>query len=783
MRYKFLINGLVQGVGFRPTVYKIAKELNLKGYVLNSGEGVIIEIEGENKDKFIDMLKQNLPPLARIDTIKKEILPIKNYKDFEIIESKNTTKTTSISPDIAICDECLKEMFDKNNRRYLFPFINCTNCGPRYTIIKDIPYDRKNTSMAKFKMCEKCYEEYTNPLDRRYHAEPTCCFECGPELNVKCKMENVKCKMENGKWKMENGKWKMENVSEASPTYTECVPGKTENDKIRFIAEKIKEGKIVAIKGLGGFHLVCDATNVNAVRELRYRKQRPSKPFAMMFKNIDVIKKYCELSNKDIELITSKEKPITLVKKKIELSGIADGIDRYGVFLPYTPVHYLLFEYIDFPIVATSANISDEPIIRDSEELIEKLGGVVDYILDNNRDIINACDDSVVQAVGDEYITMRCARGYAPLMENAEWRMENKEEEIIEKLKVNNEVEKETINNNSQFSILNSQFSILGVGANQKNTISLAFKDKFILSPHIGDLGTLGSIEYFERTIQTFRRLYDFEEDIIVCDKHPYYESTKWAMKQDKKIYQIQHHYAHALAAMFEHNLKGDYLAFIFDGTGYGDDGSIWGGEVFIANRHTYERVHYFKPFKLIGGEKAVKNPSNMAVALLDEEVGEKFKNYKLAKALTKGNFPLTTSMGRIFDMVAFLGGMIERNEWEGLSGLMIERYYNPEIKDFIDLEIDKEINFIPLLNFAAKNRGNFELVSSIFINSIVEIIVKISNMYDMDVILGGGVFQNKTLLSEVIKRINKKVYFNKKIPINDGGISVGQVAYGIWNL
>jgi len=736
---KYKINGIVQGVGFRPTVYKLARKLDLKGYVLNSSNGVIIEIEGENKDKFIDMLKQNLPPLARIDTIKKEILPIKNYKDFKIIESKNTTKTTSISPDIAICDECLKEMFDKNNRRYLFPFINCTNCGPRYTIIKDIPYDRKNTSMAKFKMCDRCYAEYTNPLDRRYHAEPTCCFECGPFLNVKCKMEN--------------GKRKMENVSEANQAYTECVPGKTENDKIRFIAEKIKEGKIVAIKGLGGFHLVCDATNEEAVRELRYRKQRPSKPFAMMFKDIDVIKKYCELRDKDIELIISKEKPITLVKKKIELSGIADGIDRYGVFLPYTPVHYLLFEFIDFPIVATSANISDEPIVRDSEDLIEKLGSVVDYILDNNRDIINACDDSVVQTVGDEFITMRCARGYAPLMKSVKLKMKS------EKL------------------------NVLGIGANQKNTIALAFKDKFILSPHIGDLGTLGSIEYFERTIDTFRRLYDFKEDIIICDKHPYYESTKWAMKQDKKIYQIQHHYAHALATMFEHSLEGDYLAFIFDGTGYGDDGSIWGGEVFVANRHKYKRVHYFKPFKLIGGEKAVKNPANMAVALLDEEVGEKFKNYKLAKALTKGNFPLTTSMGRIFDMVAFLGGMIERNEWEGLSGLMVERYYNPEIKECIDLEINKEINFIPLLNFAAKNRGDFELVSSVFINSIVEIIVKISNMYDLDVILGGGVFQNKTLLSKVIKRINKKVYFNKKIPINDGGISVGQVAWGIWNL
>jgi len=747
LRIKYKINGIVQGVGFRPTVYKIAKQLGLRGYVLNSGEGVIIEIEGEKKDKFIDTLKKNLPPLARIDIIEKEFLPVKNYKDFQIIESKNTTKTTFISPDIAVCEDCLKEMFDKNNRRYLYPFINCTNCGPRYTIIKDIPYDRKNTSMSEFKMCDKCYSEYINPLNRRYHAEPTCCFECGPELIIK---------LPNSKFQISS------NLNEI--------------EKIEFIAEKIKEGKIVAIKGLGGFHLVCDATNEKTVKNLRVRKQRPSKPFAMMFKDTDTIQKYCKLTKKDIELITSKEKPIVLVKKSVELKGIADGIDRYGVFLPYTPVHYLLFEHIDFPIVATSANISDEPIIREGDELIEKLGSIVDYVLDHNRDIINACDDSVVQAVGDECITMRCARGYAPLMENVEWRMENKEDELNEKLKVNNEVKKEKINNNSQL-------NILGVGANQKSTISLAFKDKFILSPHIGDLGTVGSIEYFERTIETFRRLYGFKEDIIICDKHPFYESTKWALNQDKEVVQIQHHYAHALATMFEYNLEGDYLAFIFDGTGYGDDGSIWGGEVFVANRHTYERVHYFKPFKLIGGEKAVKNPSNTAVALLDEEVGEKFKNYKLAKALTKGNFPLTTSMGRIFDMVAFLGGMIERNEWEGLSGLMIERYYNPDIKDYIDFEIDKEINFFPLLNFAAKNRGNFELISSVFINSIVETMVKISKMYDLDIIIGGGVFQNKTLLSEVLKKINKKVYFNKKIPLNDGGISAGQVAFGIWNL
>jgi len=765
LRIKYKINGIVQGVGFRPCVYRIAKELGLKGYVLNSSEGVIIEIEGDNRDKFLDVLIKNLPPLAKIDSIEKEFLPIKHYKNFEIVESKLSSKTTSISPDISICDECLAEIFDKNNRRYKFSFINCTNCGPRYTIIKDIPYDRKNTSMAEFKMCNKCYEEYTNPLNRRYHAEPTCCFECGPILSVKCKVKSEKWEtiknVELSDFPSQPRPSHDGRASFHNPDHLTMVGQAFTISQLKYIADKIKEGRIVAVKGLGGFHLVCDATNEAAVKELRIRKKRPSKPFAMMFKDIEEIKKYCMLMQKDIELITSKEKPVVLVKKKKELKGIADNIDRYGVFLPYTPVHYLLFEYIDFPIVATSANISDEPIIRECDELIEKLGNVVDYVLDNNREILNACDDSVVQAVGDEYITMRCARGYAPLMQNVTSKIEN-EEFTIKK---------------------NKKLSILGVGANQKNTISLAFKDKIILSPHVGDLGTVGSIEYFERTIDTFRRLYDFNEDIIICDKHPFYESTKWAMKQNREIFQIQHHYAHALAAMFEHRLKGDFLAFIFDGTGYGDDGTIWGGEVFVVNTNSYKRIHHFKPFKLIGGEKAVKNPANMAVSLIGDEIAQKFKNYKLAKNLKKGSFPLTSSMGRIFDMVAFLSGMIEKNEWEGLSGLLIEKYYNENIRQYVNFNVSEEIDFFEMLNFAAKNRGNFELVSSVFINSIVEMIVKISNMYDLDIILGGGVFQNKTLLSKIIKRVNKKIYFNKKIPINDAGVSVGQVAWGVWNL
>jgi hydrogenase maturation protein HypF len=521
---------------------------------------------------------------------------------------------------------------------------------------------------------------------------------------------------------------------------------KSEIEKIRFIAEKIKEGKIVAVKGLGGFHLMCDATNENAVKELRIRKKRPSKPFAMMFKNIEMIENYAEIDEKEKELILSKERPIVLVKKKRELKNIADKIGKYGVFLPYTPLHYLLFDFLDFPVVATSANISDEPIIRTSKELTEKLGNVVDFVLDNDREIVNACDDSVFHVL-DRPLPMRLARGYAPLMQNSKKK---------------------------------SSLNILALGANQKSTISLAFEDKIILSPHIGDLGTLGSVEYFERTIETFRRLYDFKEDMIICDMHPYYETTKWAKKQNKKVIQLQHHYAHVLPVMWECGFE-EVLAFVFDGTGYGLDGAIWGGEVLIANRSDFKRVNHFKYFKLIGGEKAVKNPSNMAVALIDENLAKNYPNYKIAKALKNAPFPLTSSMGRMFDMVAFLGGMIEKNEYEGLSGMMIERFYNENIKDYIDFEINDEIDFVEVLNFAAKNRGNFELISSVFINSIVNMILKISKNYDLPVVVSGGVFQNKTLLKELLKR--KEVFFSNKIPLNDAGISFGQALWGIWNL
>ena len=676
---KHIITGIVQGVGFRPRVKQLADKLGVKGYILNNGSGVELVVD---RDDFIDILLSNLPPLAKIDKIETFEIGYKNFTSFEIKKSENSQKIVSISPDISICSDCLKELFDKNNKRYLYPFINCTNCGPRYTIIKDIPYDRKNTSMSEFAMCEDCKKEYNDINSRFFHAQPISCPNSKLQLSTS-----------------------------------------THN-----IINYLKNGKIVALKGLGGYHLVCDATNSESVKTLRQRKNRPFKPLAMMFKNIEVLENYCQITSQEKELILSKEKPIVIVKKKINLKYIADGINYYGVFLPYTPIHHLIFEKIDFPLVMTSANISGEPIIKDNS--IKQLSNVYDFLVDYNREIVNSCDDSVVMAINDKKITLRNGRGYAPTNFY-----------IDKKIKPN----------------------VLAVGANQKSTISLAFGDKVILSPYIGDLNTIKSVEYFEKTIESFRKFYNFKEDIIVCDKHPNYESTIWAKNQNKPIIQIQHHYAHLLSTMFEFNLKGDYLCFCFDGTGFGDDGNIWGGEVFIANQKEYKRVYHFNYFKLIGGEKGVKNPKNMALNLIDN----RFKNIPA---------PLTSSVGRLFDIVGYLGGFIETNSYEGESGMKIEAFYNSDIKESYNFILkDGVIDFSDMI----KNIDNQkELVASKFINSLVEVIKKISNEINLPIILSGGVFQNKTLLTQILKNIDKKIYFNQTTPINDGGISLGQIKF-----
>lgn len=683
------------------------------------------------------------PPLARVDFIKSTQLKLLGYKEFTIVASDSSELSTMLSPDISLCDDCRDEMNDKENRRYRYPFINCTNCGPRYTIIKNLPYDRDKTSLSDFPMCEECEKEYMNPEDRRYHAQPISCFHCGPKISLQSLDGGVE---------------------------------KNSKKAIKQICELIKKGESVGVKGLGGFHIVCDATNENAVKQLRLNKHRPTKPLAVMFKNISSIKKICSLTKKDEGLILAHERPIVIVstKEKNDLAkGIAPNIDKIGVFLPYTPLHELLLKELQTPIVATSANYSDEPIIRDAKELLQKMPLVVQDVLTHDREILNACDDSVVQSIGDEKIMLRMARGYTP-----------------QSLYMKKTLSKK----------------ILALGAHQKSTITLAFENNIIVSPHIGDLNSIEVFEYFSRTLETLKRVYKFEPDVIVCDKHPKYKTTLWAKEYTREhknieLIQVQHHYAHTLACMAEHSLSGDVLAFSFDGTGYGDDGKIWGGEVFVANLQSYKRVYHFKELPLLGGDKAVREPRRVGLSLLYEcfSLDEILQmDYDIVKSYTideiktfhkmfqhQINTPKSSSLGRLFDGVYALSGHMQNLGYEGESGLILEAIsekssstatYNYTLEDGV-------IEYKEMICQILQERDKRKIAKK-FISTISKIIIEISNEYpQVPVVLSGGVFQNKVLLMQVtknLKKLNKKYYIQSKTPVNDGGISLGQAYFAI---
>jgi hydrogenase maturation protein HypF len=750
---KIFVKGVVQGVGFRPSVYKLATLLNMRGYVLNSGEGVEIEIEGEEEsvERFIELLRPKSPPLSKIDSI--EILDsrVKNRKRFEILNSKENTKSTKISPDIAVCEECLREMRDKKNRRYGYALINCTNCGPRYTIIKTLPYDRKNTSMQRFDMCEECKKEYNDPLNRRYHAQPIGCFKCGPKLSLYIKNRKVN------------------------------LP---QQDIIKRTASLLNDGKIVAIKGLGGFHLVCSGVDDDTVVSLRKRKGRPSKPFGVMVKDVEMAKSLGYISEREVELLSSNIRPILLIKSRPDspLSPlVAPNIDKVGVMLPYTPIHHLLWDYLEEPLIVTSANISNEPIIGDSKELQKRLGSVIDALLNYDREIVNGCDDSVVQMVADNPVWLRVARGIAPLSINIS---DNPSEKFKKK--------------------------VLSVGANQKNSVSIAFDNQIVTSPHIGDLETISSISYFEKSISTLKNFYQFEEDMIISDKHPNYESSKWAERERRKgkeTKKIQHHYSHALAVLAEHRYRGDVLAFVWDGTGLGDDSKVWGGEILLVNRNGFERVGHLREFRLLGAERAIKEPKRVALGILfeifslDEVLSlnshtlRAFRPFEieiLYKSWYKGiNSPYTTSIGRLFDGVASLCGVCQTVTYEGESGLLLEAIstnrdcgdsrvkrstetdsFGLEIKDGV---IDWKKFILDIMNLQKEEVANY------LIESLSNVVVSFSESekyIDLPIVLAGGVWQNGTLLDMTLRELKLKervVLLPKDAPMNDGAVSIGQ--------
>ena len=733
--YRIRIEGTVQGVGFRPFVYSLAKRYGLQGSVANNSDGVEIFVNATSKklDRFVLDLQLEVPMLASIDSISKTKVETRKFKDFHILASSSQgDRSAKIPPDISICQECEQELFDPSNRRYLYPFISCTHCGVRYSIIYDLPYDRKNTSMKFFKMCKKCETEYADPADRRYHAQPIGCWECGPALELK-KNDKV--------------------IAEESRVVDRA-------------AKLLKEGNILAIKGVGGYHLVCDATNEDTVKKLRKRKKRPAKPFAVMVKDMEMARQLASISPEEEEVLKSKERPIVICKSRIlhpayKMDIVAPNLSRVGLFLPYTPLHLLLLGKMNRPIVATSANMSDDPICTDRESL-EGLKGVYDYILDHNRNIVNGCDDSVVMVVKERQIMLRRSRGYAPASIKLPFRLKK---------------------------------TILAMGANQKNTVAIAFKDQVILSPHIGDLNSVKSVEYYKKNIDTLERIYDFKPEIIAHDKHPNYESTKLAhalgsQYPEQITIAVQHHYAHILSVMAEKGLKEKVLGVSFDGTGYGDDGNLWGGEFLLCDYKGFERIAHFKYFKLLGGARAIREPRRVALSLLFELYGKDVLNMKNPTITSfskieienyliswqKGlNAPFSSSAGRIFDAVASLTGVCQTMSFEGESGMLLEEFYDASVQGEYRFAYESGmIDILPMISEIINEPDTTTAVSKFF-HTLVEMIAVVYEPYHLPLVFSGGVFQNRVLLGLLLERFPEAVIPND-IPPNDGGIALGQI-------
>ncbi|WP_022855731.1 carbamoyltransferase HypF [Thermodesulfobacterium thermophilum] len=745
IRYRIRINGVVQGVGFRPFVYNLAKSLGLTGFVSNDTNGVFIEVEG-NEDTlqdFLERLVKEKPRLSQIYRVVHEKLPSVGYEDFLIKKSlKDEEITLDILPDVATCEFCLEELFNPSDRRYRYPFINCTLCGPRFTIIESLPYDREKTVMKEFTMCPACFEEYTNPVDRRFHAQPIACPICGPQL--------------------EFYDFKRNKLAEKEEALYQAI-------------EKIKQKKIVAVKGLGGFHLVCDATDGEVIKLLRQRKRRSKKPLAVMFKDLAQLEEYCLVTPQEKELLLSPSQPIVLLEKKGKLlpEEIAPGLKKIGAFLPYTPLHHLILKEIDLPLVVTSANLSDEPIVIDNEEAFNKLSSLADYLLLHNRKILRRADDSVVKVIAGGPVFIRRARGYAPL---------------------------------PVFLPFNVKKRVLAVGPREKNTFALAFQNKIVLSQHIGDIETLEDLKDFEKTLLDFIKLYEFEPEVVVADLHPLYETTKWAERFAKEhkieLIKIQHHFAHILSCMAENGIFDEVLGIAWDGTGYGEDHTVWGGEILVVKGNKYQRVGHFKHFRLIGGEKAVKEPKRVALSLMFELFGEKtfdlslpflkeFTQQELTllyQAWKKGiNSPLTSSCGRLFDGVAALTGLNFVNHYEGESAMQLEDLFLYDLKDDYAIKIEEKGDILifdwkEMIEEITFGKEPLPVKATKFINTLAKVCEEMATKIGIEkVCLSGGVMMNKPLVERIIERLTKKgfkVYLQTKVPPNDGGLSLGQALY-----
>ena len=752
-RLYIVIRGAVQGVGFRPFIHRLASELDLKGWVSNSPQGVFVEVEGERRvlDEFLLRIEREKPPLSFIQSLEPSYLDAVGYKSFEIRESRRGgEKSAVVLPDAALCPDCLRELFDSTNRRYRYPFINCTNCGPRYSIIEALPYDRPFTSMKGFLMCPACRAEYENPNNRRFHAQPIACANCGPQLEL---------------WNS-----KGEILAAGDGALFEAVAA-------------LREGKIAAVKGLGGFHLIVDARNEHAVVSLRRRKHREEKPFALMFPTLDAAIWECEISEMESRILRSTEAPIVILHRKqfsIDWkSSIAPSVaprnPNLGAMLPYTPLHHLLMHEFDAPIVATSGNLSDEPICIDEHEALQRLAGIADLILVHNRPIVRPVDDSVVRIMAGRELVLRRARGYAPLP------MTMKEK---------------------------TESAILAVGAHQKNSIALSQGRDVILSQHIGDLGTKESLDAFRRANDDLENLFDIKPDVICSDAHPDYYSTRFAGECAGTKISVQHHHAHIASCMAENQIDGPVLGVSWDGTGYGSDGTIWGGEFLLTNGDSFSRVAHLRQFRLPGGEKAIHEPRRTAIGALFEIFNDSIfqqnelhplKSFSpaeivlLRQMLTKRiNSPLTSSVGRLFDVVASVTGVCDIARYEGQGAMELE-WSIGELKTEEAYSIPIPHNESPMVldwgpmlleilaDVARKIQAPLESIK--FHNALAESIVEVARRVgEKRIVLSGGCFQNKYLLEKVVARLSEegfRPYWHQRIPPNDGGIALGQVWVG----
>ncbi|MDW8104140.1 MAG: carbamoyltransferase HypF [Armatimonadota bacterium] len=739
-RLRLVIRGAVQGVGFRPFIYRLATELGLKGWVLNSAQGVFIEVEGKPQtlQQFVTRIEVEKPPRASIQSLEQSLLDPVGYTTFEIRHSEQSgEKSVLILPDIATCADCLRELFDPADRRYLYPFINCTNCGPRYSIIEALPYDRPNTTMKAFPMCSACREEYENPLDRRFHAQPIACPDCGPHLEL---------------WD-ERG---------------DCLA--THHEALEYAAEAVREGRIVAVKGLGGFHLVVDARNEGAVRRLRERKRREEKPFALMYPSLEMVRAHCEVSEVEERVLRSPESPIVLLRRREEevvAPSVAPHNPYLGVMLPYTPLHHLLLRALGFPIVATSGNLSDEPICTDEHEALHRLAGIADLFLVHNRPIARHVDDSVVRVLLGRELVLRRARGYAPLPV----------------------LVKEPLP------------PLLAVGAHLKNTVAMSVGRQVFLSQHIGDLETAQALEAFRRVIADVQGLWEHQPQAVACDMHPDYLSTQTAHRMGLPVVAVQHHLAHTLSCMAENELEPPVLGVSWDGTGYGVDGTVWGGEFLLVRQEGWERFAHLRPFRLPGGDRAVKEPRRSALGVLYELFGEQAlalledaftpEERRVLAQILRQHFhaPLTTSAGRLFDAVASLVGLRQRVNFEGQAAMELEFLTHgvqsdetypfslsgtapPYVLDWADLiqTVLQEVQRgVPPPQIAVR-----------FHNTLAEMILELAQVAGVErVALSGGCFQNAYLTERAVRRLSEagfRPYWHQRVPPNDGGIALGQV-------